>query len=238
MPQAICDLRSKGRLEHLAADCVVGKTTGMDLNNRMPGGGRRDLQSLKTHPMTPYRYQNEDDDGVILPTRAKGLRLEDNLDDVDPVRMPSRVQKLPQRQYADTEEITDDAIELYEDGVVCPCCTYCNLEEVAARIFDLEDEEEEEANEGFDAEDCEQRLQVSNFQSNEWPGLVGMGGEEAEMCLEENYPNLSVQFVQAGDPIPRNYRRDRVFVYLDEDGLVEVPPGVGRRRHLRKQDRN
>lgn len=231
MPQEICDLLDMGRLEHLAADCLIGETTVVDLNNF--DGGRRSLQrKLQTAPMTSMSSgQYEDEEGnIVMASMTKQLRM-----DADPENQPVRAQSLSEVKYTDTGKLTDESLAVDEEtGVTCRCCTFCHVDEAtAARIFDLKEEEA-----SFDAEDCQSRLEVSNFHENEWPGLVGMDGEEAKLCLESNYPSLTVTFVQVDEQIPRSSNLNRVIMYLDEDGLVNVPPSVGRRQLLRKKDRN
>lgn len=60
-----------------------------------------------------------------------------------------------------------------------------------------------------------------------WPEVVGLTGEEAEKKIKEDRPDVTVQIVQPGQGVPRDFRDDRVFVYVDSAGKVEKAPAIG-----------
>jgi hypothetical protein len=61
-----------------------------------------------------------------------------------------------------------------------------------------------------------------------WPELVGMPGEDAKAYLKDLDPSLRVYLVPPGGLVTQDYREDRVWVYVDEDGLVMATPAIGR----------
>ncbi|KAK4389484.1 Proteinase inhibitor [Sesamum angolense] len=61
---------------------------------------------------------------------------------------------------------------------------------------------------------------------NYWPELVGKSGEDAVKIIEEENSLVSALLVPPTIPT-RDFRCDRVFVYVDENGIVKYPPGIG-----------
>eukprot|EP00934_Nitzschia_sp_Nitz4_P001425 Nitzschia sp. Nitz4//scaffold190_size42200//41534//42079//NITZ4_007397-RA/size42200-processed-gene-0.54-mRNA-1//-1//CDS//3329540159//1425//frame0 len=59
-----------------------------------------------------------------------------------------------------------------------------------------------------------------------WPHLVGLSGDEAKLIIEaEGYVVL---LVHPGEVTTKDYREDRVFIYVNEDGYVDRVPVPGR----------
>ncbi|KAL3905611.1 MAG: hypothetical protein SGILL_009608 [Bacillariaceae sp.] len=63
----------------------------------------------------------------------------------------------------------------------------------------------------------------------EWPELMGMNGEAAKAQLEQQYPdeNYFIQIVHELDPVTKDFRFDRIRLFVDDDGNVSVSPRVG-----------
>jgi hypothetical protein len=61
-----------------------------------------------------------------------------------------------------------------------------------------------------------------------WPELVGMPGEDVKLYLEDLDPLLRVYLVPLGSLVTMDYREDRVWVYVNEDGIVMATPKIGR----------
>eukprot|EP00980_Cylindrotheca_fusiformis_P025010 scaffold12894_cov120-Cylindrotheca_fusiformis.AAC.5 len=237
MPLTICELLQKGRLHHLAADCLVGDTTVVDLNNLVRRHRHRRVAQLAA-PNT-INEEDEEEDGVFTDEDGNTFLATTSQKQVQEYYYAAGTEA----EYVHDEE-QEQSMEFDQSGVICDCCTFCHIdEETAAKIFNttaiVEEEEGDEEEEPayyyeYDEADCQERLNMSNFRSNEWPGLVGMIGEHAKTCLEGNFPNLSVQLILSGEDVP-DYIPDRILIYLGEDGLVESPPKIGRRRrHLRQ----
>ena len=49
----------------------------------------------------------------------------------------------------------------------------------------------------------------------EWPQLVGKPGAEAKEVINQEDPNLNVEIMEPGDMATRDYRLDRVRIYVD-----------------------
>jgi hypothetical protein len=72
-------------------------------------------------------------------------------------------------------------------------------------------------------------LRAGKEKSSSWPELVGLSGEEAKAILAGLYGDkYMVQVVEFGDPTTMDYRTDRIFLFVDVDGMVMLTPTVGR----------
>ena len=60
-----------------------------------------------------------------------------------------------------------------------------------------------------------------------WPELKGKTGREAKHIIQEEYPNLHVNIIPENSPVTRDYRTDRVRVFVNETGIVTHTPKVG-----------
>lgn len=60
-----------------------------------------------------------------------------------------------------------------------------------------------------------------------WPQLVGIPVEEAKKIIEDEDQGYTVRIVPPGGITTKDYRRDRVFIFSNEQGLVEREPRPG-----------
>ncbi|EHA8591595.1 Glu S.griseus protease inhibitor, partial [Cocos nucifera] len=60
-----------------------------------------------------------------------------------------------------------------------------------------------------------------------WPELVGVKGKEAEKIIEKENPAVDAIIVTVGDVVTGDFRCDRVWVWVDEDGKVAQVPKIG-----------
>jgi hypothetical protein len=76
----------------------------------------------------------------------------------------------------------------------------------------------------------EERLMVDEWDVEivKWPELVGTTAAEAESHIRQNRPEVTdIQAVPPNHDIPMNYRRDRVWLHVDDDGIVIAVPHIG-----------
>lgn len=59
-----------------------------------------------------------------------------------------------------------------------------------------------------------------------WPELVGKSGEEAKKFLEGLNQGYQVSILPEGSPCTRDFRPDRVRVFVDGNGVVVHPPNA------------
>lgn len=64
--------------------------------------------------------------------------------------------------------------------------------------------------------------------TDSWPNLVGLRGEEAKQIIEDEGKGYEVFLVPSEGVTTKDYRTDRVFVYLNDQGFVEKTPRPGR----------
>ncbi|XVF21635.1 hypothetical protein REPUB_Repub12eG0107400 [Reevesia pubescens] len=62
---------------------------------------------------------------------------------------------------------------------------------------------------------------------NSWPELVGKNGESAKTKIERENPNVGAIVLLDGTPVTRDFRCDRVWVWVNENGRVVRAPTVG-----------
>ncbi|KAI5680126.1 hypothetical protein M9H77_01353 [Catharanthus roseus] len=60
-----------------------------------------------------------------------------------------------------------------------------------------------------------------------WPELVGERGEAAAAVVERENPNVRAIVLKDGTPVTRDFRCDRVWVWVNKERIVVRPPRVG-----------
>jgi len=60
-----------------------------------------------------------------------------------------------------------------------------------------------------------------------WPELKGMDVDEAKTIIQQERPDLNVIVVQVGDYVTFDYDTQRVWLWVNKDGLVDQMPKVG-----------
>ncbi|KAK7356630.1 hypothetical protein VNO80_15905 [Phaseolus coccineus] len=60
-----------------------------------------------------------------------------------------------------------------------------------------------------------------------WPELVGVEGKVAEATIEKENPLVNAQIVAEGSSVPFDFRCDRVWVWINKDGIVKQVPQIG-----------
>ncbi|XXG76633.1 hypothetical protein AAC387_Pa08g0940 [Persea americana] len=60
-----------------------------------------------------------------------------------------------------------------------------------------------------------------------WPELLGVAGEVAKRTIEEENPLVTAQIVPEGSSVILDFRCDRVWVWVDETGIVTRVPRIG-----------
>ncbi|KZV24794.1 protein inhibitor-like [Dorcoceras hygrometricum] len=60
-----------------------------------------------------------------------------------------------------------------------------------------------------------------------WPELVGKDGCAAAAVVESQNQNVRAIVVNVGTPVPRDFRCDRVWVWVNDKNRVVRPPTVG-----------
>ncbi|KAL0419800.1 UNVERIFIED_CONTAM: Proteinase inhibitor [Sesamum radiatum] len=62
---------------------------------------------------------------------------------------------------------------------------------------------------------------------NSWPELVGKKGDDAAVVIEKQNPNVNAIVLKDGTPVPKDFRCDRVWVWVDDYGVVVRAPVIG-----------
>ncbi|XVE72986.1 hypothetical protein DITRI_Ditri11bG0081900 [Diplodiscus trichospermus] len=62
---------------------------------------------------------------------------------------------------------------------------------------------------------------------NSWPELVGEKGETAKAAIESENPNVGATVLLEGTPVTRDFRCNRVWVWVNENGQVVRVPTIG-----------
>jgi hypothetical protein len=57
--------------------------------------------------------------------------------------------------------------------------------------------------------------------------LVGMSGEQAKEAILKEHPDFQVQVLPEGSPVTRDFRMNRVRVFVNNDGVVQQAPRTG-----------
>lgn len=60
-----------------------------------------------------------------------------------------------------------------------------------------------------------------------WPELVGEHGDAAAAQIEKENPNVHALVLKDGTPVIRDFRCDRVWVWVNKERIVIRPPHVG-----------
>ncbi|CAL0321139.1 unnamed protein product [Lupinus luteus] len=60
-----------------------------------------------------------------------------------------------------------------------------------------------------------------------WPELVGVQGTEAEATIERENPLVDAKIVLEGTSVTDDFRCDRVWVWIDTNGIVKKVPTIG-----------
>ncbi|KAL1549006.1 hypothetical protein AAHA92_17163 [Salvia divinorum] len=61
-----------------------------------------------------------------------------------------------------------------------------------------------------------------------WPELLGVSGKKAVKVIEKENPLVNAIIVPPTQTIlPSDYRCDRVWVFVDDDGIVTRVPVIG-----------
>jgi hypothetical protein len=58
-----------------------------------------------------------------------------------------------------------------------------------------------------------------------YPEVVGMKGEDAKLKLETDNPNMEV--VLCGLCATKDFKKDRIRIFVNDEGIVEEPPLIG-----------
>ena len=59
-----------------------------------------------------------------------------------------------------------------------------------------------------------------------FPEVVGLSGEEAKAAILELDSNYVVHILPEGTPTTRDFRPNRVRIFVDEEGIVRSPPAA------------
>lgn len=60
-----------------------------------------------------------------------------------------------------------------------------------------------------------------------WPELVGVQGTVAEATIERENPSVNAIIVPLGSVVTTDLRSDRVWVWVNKDGIVNRVPKIG-----------
>ncbi|CAK9170974.1 unnamed protein product, partial [Ilex paraguariensis] len=60
-----------------------------------------------------------------------------------------------------------------------------------------------------------------------WPELVGVKGETAVTIIEGENPLVTGIIVPEGSAVIQDFRCDRVWVWVDKNGIVYLVPKIG-----------
>lgn len=62
---------------------------------------------------------------------------------------------------------------------------------------------------------------------NRWPELVGVDGHRAAAIIESQNHRVHTIVLPVGSPTTRDFRCDRVWVFVNKDGRVAETPQAG-----------
>ncbi|EEF41423.1 proteinase inhibitor [Ricinus communis] len=62
---------------------------------------------------------------------------------------------------------------------------------------------------------------------NSWPELVGANGDEAAAAIEKENKYVDAIVLKEGTPVTKDFRCSRVWVWVDENGVVTRTPTIG-----------
>ncbi|KAJ9543573.1 hypothetical protein OSB04_023280 [Centaurea solstitialis] len=66
-----------------------------------------------------------------------------------------------------------------------------------------------------------------NSRKDSWPELVGLKGEDAAKKIEQQNSHVKAIVLLDGTPTTRDFRCNRVWVWVDSHGIVLRPPKIG-----------
>ncbi|KAF8394317.1 hypothetical protein HHK36_020524 [Tetracentron sinense] len=69
--------------------------------------------------------------------------------------------------------------------------------------------------------------QTPQIGKNSWPELVGENGETAAAKIEKENHNVDAIVLLEGTPVTKDFRCNRVWVWVDEKGNVTRAPRIG-----------
>ncbi|KAH7285683.1 hypothetical protein KP509_33G040800 [Ceratopteris richardii] len=70
-------------------------------------------------------------------------------------------------------------------------------------------------------------FQVNTGPPKSWPQLVGLPGEEAKCKILEKGPELTVVILPEGSGVTKDFRVNRVRIFVDDNGIVTKAPHIG-----------
>ncbi|CAN0898337.1 Proteinase inhibitor [Linum grandiflorum] len=62
---------------------------------------------------------------------------------------------------------------------------------------------------------------------NSWPELLGRNGDEAAAVIERQNRRVDAIVLREGTPVTRDFRCDRVWVWVNDDRVVTSIPRAG-----------
>ncbi|KZV24795.1 inhibitor of trypsin and hageman factor-like [Dorcoceras hygrometricum] len=72
-----------------------------------------------------------------------------------------------------------------------------------------------------------QRCRSVQARKLSWPELVGKDGHAAAEVVERENPNVRAIVLKDGTPVTKDFRCDRVWVWVNDKNRVVRPPTVG-----------
>ncbi|KAH7665681.1 Proteinase inhibitor I13 potato inhibitor I protein [Dioscorea alata] len=60
-----------------------------------------------------------------------------------------------------------------------------------------------------------------------WPELLGVKGEKAVTTIEEDNDQVKAIIVEDGSVVTKDFRCDRVWVWVNKEGVVIQVPKIG-----------
>ena len=67
----------------------------------------------------------------------------------------------------------------------------------------------------------------SSSTTTSWSHLVGKQGTEAQEYILKEHPQMQVVIITHNQPVTKDFRTERVRVFVDDSGNVVRPPTVG-----------
>ncbi|XXG43554.1 hypothetical protein AAC387_Pa01g3557 [Persea americana] len=73
----------------------------------------------------------------------------------------------------------------------------------------------------------EEKMTSECIGKSQWPELLRVDGEAAKTTIEEENPLVTAHIVKNGSSVITDFRCDRVWVWVDENGIVTKVPHIG-----------